>query len=197
MSTGALPVASPPSAPEPCSGRSRRCSCRPISRSAATGRTMSDAAFFAVGCPCGHRVLTLLGHQGPVGPDGQDEGLTGPLAVKCPACARNRVVRHTRTRLRRRARVQHVCRGGWRAFSIRVPVLRGNRVFPVRRPLLLVAWRIGLTVAGRAQDFFGGFHLLGQCRALHGPGRDRVVRLRLGRALGTNVGRRREDGRRS
>lgn len=117
----------------------------------------THSAFFSLGCRCGHRLLSLLAHR--------CEGLTGPLAVRCPACGTTAALFDTR---------EHGYDGeqGCNTYAVGTgepvrytcPPCGGEDFclsagFSYSDPGYLIAkW------PGSAQEFFGGFHLLGQCQ---------------------------------
>jgi hypothetical protein len=124
----------------------------------------ADAAFFALGCPCGHRVLSLLAYPGPAGHRGLSEGLTGPLSVRCPACGTSSVLFDTR---------QHGYDGeqGCNTYAVgtgeagryKCPCCAGEEFFLCAGFSYSEPDELAARWHGRGQDYFAGFYLLGQC----------------------------------
>jgi hypothetical protein len=121
-----------------------------------------EAAFFALGCPCGHQVLSLLGHTGR---DSPGEGITGPLAVRCAACGAVSGLFDTR---RHGYDGEQGCNtyavGAGETAPYGCPSCAGTEFFLCAGFSYSEPGELAESWPGRAQDFFGGFHLLGQCR---------------------------------
>jgi hypothetical protein len=130
-------------------------------------RTWTDdsyAPFFTVGCPCGHRAVALLGYYLPAARGDRDRLLTGPLSLECGHCRAISDLFDTR---------KHGYDGEQGVNTHRVGEGEPDRFVCPRCGFQRLFLCVGCSYSdpeelepawpGRAQDFFGGFHVVGQC----------------------------------
>jgi hypothetical protein len=144
--------------------RDRHGFCRLTSPYSERWADSSDAVFFMVGCCCGHRAISLLGYCSPAEMRDRDRGLIGPLSVECSSCGTISDLLDTRKHSydgEQGVNTYWVGEGNPERFVC--PRCEFQRLFlsagfSYSEPAELeAAW------SGRAQDFFGGFHVVGQC----------------------------------
>lgn len=123
-----------------------------------------DDVFFMVGCPCGHRAVSLLSYYVPVETLDRDKLLIGPLGVECGRCGSISDLFDTRKHgYDGEQAVNTYLVGEGKPDRFDCPQCGFSRLFLCVGFSYSEPEKLEQTWPGRAQDFFGGFHLVGQC----------------------------------
>jgi hypothetical protein len=123
-----------------------------------------DDIFFMVGCPCGHRAVSLLRYYLPAETRDRDQLLVGPLAIGCARCGDISDLLDTR---------KHGYDGEQGVNTYPVGEGKPERFVCPRCTFQCLFLCVGFSYSSpegleeawseRAQDFFGSFHIVGQC----------------------------------